>query len=90
MKKVSELIVCKDNYNSYEEFQNAIRDAIMVLLNNGYIMTIRYDANEKEMGIVVIEYDHGEEELSEYRPHWLSWSEYESILWDDEREDDIK
>lgn len=90
MKKVSELIVCKDNYSSYEEFQNAIRDAIMVLLNNGYIMTIRYDANEKEMGIVLIEYDTNEEGLSEYRPHWLSWSEYDRIVWDEDVEDDIK
>lgn len=90
MKKVSELIVCKDNYNSYEEFQNAIRDAIMVLLNNGYIMTIRYDANEKEMGIVVIEYDSNEAELSEYHPHWLSWYEYDRIVWDEDVEDDIK
>lgn len=90
MKKASELIVCKDNYNSYEEFQNAIRDAIMVLLNNGYIMTIRYDANEKEMGIVVIEYDSNEVELSEYHPHWLSWSEYNRIVWDEDVEDDIK
>lgn len=90
MKKVSELVICKNEYNSKEEFENAIRDAIMVLLNNNYVMTVRYDACEKDLGIVVIEYDHGDEELSEYRPHWLSWSEYESILWDDEREDDIK
>ena len=90
MKKVSELVICKNEYNSKEEFENAIRDAIMVLLNNNYVMTVRYDACDKDLGIIVIEYDRGEEELSEYRPHWLSWSEYESVLWDDEREDDIK
>lgn len=90
MKKVSELVVSKQDYDSHEEFKNAVRDAVIVLLNNGYMMTVRYDANDKDLGIVVIEYDHGDEELSEYRPHWLSWYEYESVVLDEDREDDIQ
>ena len=58
MKKVNQLVVCKDDYNTKEEFENAIKDAVMVLLNNNYIMTVKYD--EKEMGIVAIEYDYAD------------------------------
>lgn len=90
MKKVNQLVVCRDEYDSNEDFQNAIRDAIMVLLNNNYIMTVRYDACDKELGIVVIEYDHAEEQVCEYHPYWLTWSEYESVVWDEDRDEDIQ
>lgn len=76
MKDVNSIVVCKEDYKSQEEFENAIKAAIMVLLNNNYIMTVRYD--EKEFGIVAIDYNHDDENYGCHYPHWL----YESITWD--------
>ena len=76
---VNRIVICKDEYKSKEEFENAIKDAIMVLLNNNYIMTVRYD--EKSLGIVVIDYNPDNREYGEAYPYWLIPEEWESIEW---------
>lgn len=73
------IVICKDTYNSQEEFENAIRDAVMVLLNNNYIMTIKYD--EKGLGIVCIEFNAADQKLGGLYPYWLSLDEWYSIEW---------
>lgn len=82
MNNVNEIVICKDQYKSKEDFENAIKDAIMVLLNNNYIMTVRYD--EKGLGIVAIEYDSDDQSHGKAYPYWLLPEEYESIEWEDE------
>ena len=80
-RRVNELTVCKEDYESKEEFENAIKDAIMVLLNNNYIMTVKYD--EKEFGIVWIQYEHADESYGCAYPRWLLPEEEESVVWKD-------
>lgn len=82
MKKVNQLVICKDEYKNREEFENAIKDAIIVLLNNNYIMTVKYD--DKELGIVVIEYDYAELDIGAPHPIWLYPEEEESIVYRNE------
>ena len=86
MNKVNELVICRDKYKSQEEFENAIRDAVMLLLNAEYVMTVRYD--EKGLGIVVINYNYSEQEFGDAYPYWLMPEEWESVVWNDEREDE--
>ena len=81
--KVSRLILCRDCYKSQEEFENEIKKAVMLLLNSEHIMTIRYD--EKDLGIVVIEYDSDDLNLCAHYPYWLSSTEIQSVVFDDER-----
>ena len=83
MNKVNSIVICRDKYNSQEEFENAIRDAVVLLLNAEYIMTVRYD--EKGLGIVAIEYDHGDQKVGGAYPHWLMPEEWESVIWNDEK-----
>lgn len=83
MNRVNELVIVKDDYRTKEEFENAIRDAIMVLLNNNYIMTVKYDANEKDLGIIVIHYNYAQEEMGAAYPEWLYPEERESVVWED-------
>lgn len=82
MKKVNQIVICKNEYKSKEEFENAIRDAIMVLLNNNYIMTVRYD--EKGLGIVSIEYNSDDQSFGDAYPYWLLPKEWETVEWEDE------
>lgn len=77
--KANSLVICKDEYRNKEEFENAIRDAIMVLLNNNYIMIVKYD--EKGLGIVSIEYNYAEEEFGDRQPRWLLPEEEETVIW---------
>jgi hypothetical protein len=77
MNNTNHITICKDKFKTQEEFQNAIRDAIMVLLNNDYIMTVRYD--EPGLGIVCIEYNYANQEYGTDYPYWLSPEEWESV-----------
>ena len=86
MNKVNELVLCRENYDSQEEFENEIKKAVMLLLNADQIMTIRYD--EKGFGIIVIEYKYADQSYGDYYPYWLSPDEIESVIFDSERGND--
>lgn len=88
IEDMNRLVICKSNYSSEDEFENEIKKAIKVLLDAGYIMTVKYDAGDKEMGIVVIDYNYEDLELGTRYPYWLSPEESESIIWDDEKENE--
>ena len=79
MDNVNKLTICKKDYSSEKEFKNAVKRAIMVLLDNDYIMTVGYDNRDKEMGIVVINYDYANEEFGGALPYWLLPDEIEKI-----------
>lgn len=86
MNKVNSIVICKDKFDSKEEFENAIRDAIMVLLDNEYIMTVRYD--EKGLGIVSIDFNYDKEEFGDAYPYWLMPEEWESIYFERQARED--
>lgn len=85
-KKVNDLTICKDTYDSQEEFENAIKKAVMCLLENEYIMTVRYE--EPSLGIVAIEYEADHPEYGSYYPYWLLLEEEETVMYEDEDEGD--
>lgn len=82
MKEVNSIAICRENYKSQEEFEQAVKATVMLLLNANYIMTVRYD--EPSLGIIVIEYNPADESWGCHYPHWLSAEEYESITWEGE------
>lgn len=86
MHDVNNITICRDTYKTQEDFENAIKKAIMVLLDNEYIMTVRYD----EPGIVCIDYDHGNQSYGDPYPYWLSPTEWERLVLDDEVDNDEK
>ena len=69
MKAVNRLTFCKDNYKTVPEWRGAIADAVMLLLEAEYIMTVRYD--EKGLGIVCIDFDHADQSYGGPYPYWL-------------------
>lgn len=80
MNKVNSIVICRDTYKTQEDFENAIKKAVMVLLDNEYIMTVRYD--EPGLGIVCIDFDNADESMGCPYPYWLSPREWESVIWD--------
>ena len=75
----NQLVLCRDEYESQEQFENAIRDAVMLLIHNNYILTVEYD--DKELGIVVINYNYADRDYGDKYPYWLSLKEWESVRW---------
>ena len=86
MIDINNITICRDTYKTQEDFENAIKKAIMVLLDNKYIMTVRYD--EPGLGIVSIDYNHDDQNYGDPYPYWLSPTEWDSVIWDDEVNDD--
>ena len=86
MRDVNSLVIARDHYESQEAFEAAIKNAIMLLLNARYIMTVRYD--EPGLGIVSIDYNHDQLEYGCDYPYWLSPTEVESIVYDEDRKDE--
>ena len=82
MNKVNELVLCRENYESQEEFEDEIKKAVMLLLNENYIITVRYD--EKGFGIIAIEYESANQDYGGYYPYWLMPNEIEKIIYDQE------
>ena len=69
MSKVNDITICRDKYKTREDFENAIKSAVMLLLDAEYVMTVRYD--DKPSGIVVIDYSHADREFGYPYPYWL-------------------
>ena len=70
MNSVNRITICKDRYKTQDDFENAIKRAVMLLLENDYIMTIKYD--EPALGIVCIDYNYADRSLGAEYPIWLS------------------
>ena len=81
MNKVNNIIICRNTYKSQDDFEDAIKKAIMVLLNNNYIMTIKYD--ETGLGIVSIDYNSADTSYGDIYPYWLTAEQADSIMLSD-------
>lgn len=77
MKDVNQLVLCRDDYDSTEELFEAVKNAVRLLLDAGYIMTVRYD--EKGLGIISIEYNYADQSYGSHYPYWLSPEEADTI-----------
>ena len=84
MNNINRITICRDSFESHQDFEEAILRAIKVLLENDYIMVINYD--EKGLGIINIEYNHSNQEYGCDYPYWLSPNEIESVVFDDKED----
>lgn len=83
-KNTNSIVFCKDKYETETDWELAIGNAVMMLLNADYIMTVRYD--EKGLGIVVIEFEHDERSYGGAYPYWLEPEEIEQVIFNNEKE----
>ena len=86
MRDVNSISIVRDNYSTREEWENAITRMILALLENRQIMTVRCD--EPGLGIVDIEFNPNEQAWGCHYPYWLSPREEETIIYDDQREEE--
>lgn len=75
MNKVNELVICKGDLETKEEFKQRLADAITVLLESGYICKVKLD----ETDIIVIEYEYADKAFGSPYPYWLTPEQVESI-----------
>jgi hypothetical protein len=84
MNKVNTIVFCKDDYNTEQDWMNAVRDATFLLLNAQYQMVIKYD--EPGLGIIRLDFESSDESFGAPWPYWLTPTEAESVVTDEERE----
>lgn len=84
MHNVNTIVICKEDYETEDAFENAVKRAVMVLLENNYIMTVRWD--EKGLGILCIEYEHDDTSFGGNYPYWLSPEEIECVMYGKQEE----
>ena len=82
MKDVNSIAICRDNYETREQWEDAIKKMVVALLDNRQVMTVRYD--EPGLGIVVIEFNMDAREFGCDYPYWLSPEEIESVTFDEQ------
>ena len=87
MKNTNNIAICRDNYSSREEWEDAIKKMVVNLLDNRQIMTVRYD--DPGLGIVVIEFNSDKQEWGCHYPYWLSPEEEESVIYDESRNTNV-
>lgn len=80
MNKVNQIALVRDNYDSQEEWQNEIAKATMLLVKAGYIMVSRLE----DFNVFIIEYEYDNRIYGCDYPYWLSPTEFESVVFDDE------
>ena len=85
MRDVNSICICRNNYSTRDEWEDAIKNMVIDLLYNRQIMTVSYD--EPGLGIVDIEFNPDQQELGCKYPYWLSPNEEEGVIYDDEREE---
>lgn len=79
MNKVNTLIILKDHYKTKNEFETAIGQAIVFLMNNGYIVCSEYDAGEISQGVAVIQFESNDPNCIDLYPYWLNVNEAETV-----------
>lgn len=76
MKDINSIEIDRSMYETKDEYENAVKTAIMLLLDAGYIMTVDYE----ERDLVVIKYSYSDEEIGDEMPRWITPDEWELIL----------
>lgn len=77
MNRVNELEICVEDYKSRDEFEQAVRKAVMVLLDNGYVISAKWDSGERY--VVWIKYDYADEEIGGCQPKWLTPGQIDAL-----------
>lgn len=78
MDRSNRLTICKDNFCSTEEFEECIKDTILVLLKNRYIAVIDYE--EPGLGIVSIDYSYSDRSYGDTYPYFLTPEEVDRLI----------
>lgn len=86
IKKFEKIVFAKKDWETLPELFDRIGEQLKLLLNAGYIATVRYD--EPNLGIVVIEFEHDEhhEPWGCANPMWITVEDADKILKLEERE----
>lgn len=75
MNKVNKLVLCTEDYANEDVFRTKLSEAIMLLLDAGYICTVKEDV----VGVIVINYEYADQSYGSPYPYWLTPEQLESI-----------
>ena len=78
---VNYIAIYRENYELFCEWENAIHNTVRILIENNYVIRMEL----QDFGMMIIEYDHRDYELSDRRCVWLTDTELDTVVYDDEK-----
>lgn len=80
LNQVNSIAIDRNEYDSEKEFKKAVKKAVMFLIDNGYVATVKYDSG-KELGVVVINYEYDRNYgFGNALPYWLTPLQFEEYM----------
>lgn len=76
---MNHLTFCRDNYKTEEDWKNAVKTFLFLLLEAKQIAVVRYD--EPGLGIIIVEYSHNDRSMGTPYPYWLTPEEEETVIY---------
>lgn len=87
MTNVNTITFCLRDYDSVEDGMKDVCETIRILLDAGYITTVRYD--EPGLKILCVEFESADKSLGAAYPYWLTPEQVETLYYaDTDNEDD--
>jgi hypothetical protein len=79
---VSYITISKEKYENEFEWERAIQNMVKLLIENDYVVRMEL----QDVGVMLIEYDYQDYNLAERRCVWLTDTELDTVIYDDEKE----
>ena len=76
MNSVNQLAIMRDDFKTFEEYQDAVGKQLLMLLKFGYIVVARTELNSDEQ--VIFDYDF-DKDYGNPKPRWLTPEQEERI-----------
>ena len=76
---MNHLTFCRDNYKTEEDWKNAVKTFLFLLLEEKQIAVVRYD--EPGLGIIIVEYNHDHRTMGTPYPYLLTPEEEETVIY---------
>ena len=79
---VNYFTINKENYENEFDWRKAIHNALKILIENDYVVKMEL----VDIGVMSIEFDYQNYDLAERRCVWLTDTELDTVIYDNERE----
>lgn len=79
---VNYITISREKYENVFDWEEAIHNTIKILIENDYVIKMEL----QDTGVVIIDFDYQDYNLARRRCVWLTDTELDTVIYDEERE----